>query len=268
MSRSTIMLKFCPFQDSNDSLSFQHKLRCQTWYMYGILVYGRSSKDNEYINPYCPMKMDWRPSLKDWVNNGHDPLPQSETHWLSSTWERAERLLSQMSLSEELGEAPKNPLVYPQFACENDHVWGMPNFFRHRSAFALLLISRTKCLSFSSFSEPCSHPLQQVSYFLNRPQRFHLQGGRHNVASPRRDLMRERLMLEWGFITCYSGSSPINENAGHQNKAAKPRSDLQIRTTLWHLNFNLWVQIMRNDRFQFQKLKTGKRGFSSVKPAR
>lgn len=75
MSRSTIMLKFCPFQDSNDSLSFQHKLRCQTWYMYGILVYGRSSKDNEYINPYCPMKMDWRPSLKDWVNNGHDPLP-------------------------------------------------------------------------------------------------------------------------------------------------------------------------------------------------
>jgi hypothetical protein len=34
-------------------------------------------------------------------------LSESETHWLSSTWERAERLLSQMSLSEELGESPK-----------------------------------------------------------------------------------------------------------------------------------------------------------------
>lgn len=187
MSRSTIMLKFCPFQDSNDSLSFQHKLRCQTWYMYGMLVYGRSSKHNEWVYqsllPYenglatiaQGLGKQWPWSLA---------LSESETHWLSSTWETAERLLSQMSLSEELGESPKESSGLSSISLWKWSCLGYAKFLDtnlHLHCFA----SDQQDQMPQDFSEPCSHPLhQQVSYFLNRPQRFHLQGGKHNVPSP------------------------------------------------------------------------------------
>ena len=63
-------------------------------------------------------------------------------------------------------------------------MFGVCQIFRHKSAFALLLISRTKCLSFSMFLWILFTSAAQVSYFLNRPQRFHHQGGKHNVPSP------------------------------------------------------------------------------------
>ena len=148
-------------------------------------------------------------------------------------------------------------------------IFGVCQIFRHKSAFALLRFwsaGPNASVSLNLVHIRCTSK-SRTSWIVHNGFIFKAANIMYRHLKWR-DLMRERLMLEWGFITCYSGSSPINENAGHQNKAAKLRSDLQMRTTLWHLNFNLWIQIMRNDRFQFQKLKTGKRGFSSVKPAR